>query len=534
MPAFRPKDVCVVIPTRRRWDMLERTLHSLRNQTVPGAEIIVLADAPEDEEHNLEGARLIKRPDTGVSERRNLGASTTDRKLILLLGDDTIPAPDLIERHLVRHNQDPDRTVAILGKIDWHPEVAGNALLSWLDRSGLQFDYASITNGDAGWARFYASNLSIKRDLFLEVGGFDEDFIFTYEDLDVGLRLGEAGMRLLYEPDARVFHHHIYDLDGLRRRFEATAEGEWLMIKKHPDFPAFFEPRLEQAERAPKASSLWPLVVDRIPEGNALRRRAEARAHVWYLQQVAGPFLARWEGQRDKEELIEYLGPEYDENMLRRHEALIEEEFDAAPSEEEFYRTSKMYLYDLTIFAMSGTKRPYRQALKGLVKPGARLLDWGCGIGADGLRFTDDGYKVAFADFDNPSTAFLRWRLKKRNLEADVYDIASDDIPGGFDAAYSFDVIEHVDDPIAFLEELEKRARIVMVNLLEPDPNDIHLHKPLPIKELIARAESKGLVYYRNFYGRSHLIAYRSGAKASLAGRAIGRARRWLADPYPG
>src|SRR5438067_9406396 len=124
-----------------------------------------------------------------------------------------------------------------------------------------------------------------------------------------------------------------------------------------------------------------------------------------------------------------------------------------------------MYLYDLTIFAMSPTKRPYRQALKRLVKPGARLLDWGCGIGADGLRCAEEGYRVAFADFDNPSTEYLRWRLKKRGIEAEVYDIAADDIPGGFDAAYSFDVIEHVDDPIAFLEELEKRAHVVMVNL---------------------------------------------------------------------
>lgn len=534
MPEFRPKDVCVVIPTRRRWDMLDRTLRALANQSIKGFEIIVLADAPEDEEHNLEGARLIKKPGTGVSERRNLGARTTDRALILLLGDDTIPAEDLIERHLVRHNQDPDRTVAILGKIDWHPEVAGSRLLQWLDRSGLQFDYASIQGGDAGWARFYASNLSIKRDLFLEVGGFDEDFIFTYEDLDVGLRLGQAGMRLLYEPDARVFHHHIYSVDDLKRRFEATAEGEWLMIKKHPDFPAFFEPRLAEAERAPRASELWPYIVDRLPKGNALRRRAESRTHIWYLQQVAPSFLARWEGQRDKEELIEYLGPEYDEQTLRGHETLIEKEFDSAPDEDTFYRTSTMYLYDLTIFAMSGTKRPYRAALKGLVKPGARLLDWGCGIGADGLHFAEDGYSVAFADFDNPSTAYLRWRLKKRGIDADVYDIESDDIPGGFDVAYSFDVIEHVDDSVAFLEQLEKRASIVMVNLLEPDPNDIHLHKPLPIKELIARAESKGLVYYRKFYGRSHLIAYRSGGQASVAGRALGRMRRWLADPYRG
>jgi GT2 family glycosyltransferase/2-polyprenyl-3-methyl-5-hydroxy-6-metoxy-1,4-benzoquinol methylase len=533
MPEFRPKDICVVIPTRQRWDMLARTLKAFRRQTVQGFEIIVLADATEEPSTPLDGARLILKPDTGVSERRNLGARTTDRKLLLLLGDDTIPTEDLIEQHLVRHNRDPDRTVAILGKIEWHPEVAGHPVLQWLDRSGMQFDYPASSNEEAGWARFYASNLSIKRDLFLEVGGFDEDFTFTYEDLDVGLRLGEAGMKLFYEPAARVLHHHVYDIEGLRRRFAATAEGEWLMIKKHPDFPAFFAPRIQAADEARPVSRLWPLVVDRIPLGNAIRRRAEARTHVWFLQQIADPFLSHWEAQREREDLMEYLGREYDENLLRGHEAAIEEEFDSAVDEETFYRTSRMYLYDLTVFAMSGTKRPYRQVLKKLVRPGARLLDWGCGIGSDGLRLIEDGYRVSFADFDNPSTAYLRWRLKQRGLEADVFDIASDTIPSGFDAAYSFDVIEHVDDPIGFLDQLDSLASVVIVNLLEPDPNDIHLHKPLPIKQLIDRAEKKGLIFYRKFHRRSHLIAYRTGT-ASVAGRAIGRARRLLADPFPG
>ena len=48
MPEFRPKDICVVIPTRQRWDMLARTLKAFRRQTVQGFEIIVLADATEE------------------------------------------------------------------------------------------------------------------------------------------------------------------------------------------------------------------------------------------------------------------------------------------------------------------------------------------------------------------------------------------------------------------------------------------------------------------------------------------------------
>jgi hypothetical protein len=166
------------------------------------------------------------------------------------------------------------------------------------------------------------------------------------------------------------------------------------------------------------------------------------------------------------------------------------------------------------------------------VPAGGRLLDWGCGIGSDGLRLMEAGYDVGFVDYDNPSTKYLRWRLTRRGMRAQVYDLAADDIPGGFDAAYSFDVIEHVDDPIAFLDELERRAAVVMVNLLEHDPNDTHLHKPLPIDEIIARAKGRGLLYYKRFYGRSHLIAYKTGS-ASRAERAIGRAKHMIESSFP-
>jgi SAM-dependent methyltransferase len=208
--------------------------------------------------------------------------------------------------------------------------------------------------------------------------------------------------------------------------------------------------------------------------------------------------------------LRDYLGPEFDMSLLRGHAAAVDDEEEQAPDEATFYRTSRMYLYDLTVFAMSGTKEPYLADLTGVVPKGARLLDWGCGIGSDGLDLAERGYRVSFADFDNPSTAYLRWRLERRGLDAEVYDIEKPGIPDGFDAAYSFDVIEHVEDPFAFLAELERRASIVAVNFLEPTPDDTHLHKPLPIPELIDHARRKGLVRYRRYHGRSHFVIYRT------------------------
>ena len=97
-------------------------------------------------------------------------------------------------------------------------------------------------------------------------------------------------------------------------------------------------------------------------------------------------------------------------------------------------------------------------------------------------------------------------------------------MPGGFDAAYAFDVIEHVADPFAFLGELEQRARLVVVNFLEPEPGDQDLHHELPIAKLLAHVARQRLRHYALLHRRSHLVLYEP-APASIAQRVLNRAR---------
>jgi hypothetical protein len=197
------------------------------------------------------------------------------------------------------------------------------------------------------------------------------------------------------------------------------------------------------------------------------------------------------------------------------------DEYTAAGGDAAHYRTSEAYLYDLTVFAMSGTKLPYLRDLTDLVAPGAHLLDYGCGIGSDGLRLIEAGYRVSFADFDNPSTRYLRWRLRERGLDAPVYDLDRERPPAGHDAVYAFDVIEHVPDAFGFLAELEACADLVCVNFLRETPDEaIALHRELPVRRLLAHAASRRLLRYRRYHGRSHLGLSRPG-RGGLRSRAV-------------
>src|SRR5512143_1865233 len=105
--------------------------------------------------------------------------------------------------------------------------------------------------------------------------------------------------------------------------------------------------------------------------------------------------------QREEAELRAYLGDAFDLDRLQRYQEQLDAEVTEIDDEQRFYETSQGYLYNLTAFAMTGTKLPYLRELVSRVPPGARLLDYGCGIGADGLLLLEAGYRVEFADFDN-------------------------------------------------------------------------------------------------------------------------------------
>src|ERR1700755_439336 len=124
--------------------------------------------------------------------------------------------------------------------------------------------------------------------------------------------------------------------------------------------------------------------------------------------------------ERELAELQAYLGDDYDHARLQRYEQAVDEELAEVGDEPTLYRTSKMYLYNLTAFAMSRTKEPYLADLTDLVPRGSRILAHGCGIGSDGLLLLEAGYEVGFADFATPSTEYLRWRLQKRGFEAPI------------------------------------------------------------------------------------------------------------------
>ena len=294
---MRPGDLDVVIATRERWAVLERTLSALRGQSVSGFRTIIVCDGTDQDVpprlRRSVGGFLVQEQ-AGLAAARNRGVAASEAPLVLFLGDDMIPGSDLVERHLERHDAEPGEGVGVLGRIEWHQAVAGRRLERWLAFSGAEFDYRDPSLAE--FESFSSDNVSLSRAVFEAVGGFDESLRSGYEDLELGRRLGQHGMRLAYEPRAIARHLHRHDWEAIIARFRGHAKGERLMASRFDWFTPRYRERIEAAAAAPAVSPVWISLAQLTPPWpRGVRSGVRKRADRWYLQQLAEPFLAAWD-----------------------------------------------------------------------------------------------------------------------------------------------------------------------------------------------------------------------------------------------
>jgi GT2 family glycosyltransferase len=295
--------ISVVIPTLNRPDSLPRVIRALGAQSAADRiELIVVADAKNESPVELGelpfAARTLHAGAPGASRARNAGWRAAAHPLVLFLGDDIVPAPDLVERHLALHARHPGDDVGVLGHVRWASELGRDAFMIWLDH-GIQFSYATIQGDEAGAGHFYSANVSLRRAMLEQVGGFDaERFPFLYEDIDLGRRLFERGFRLLYDRGAVGEHLHRPDLERWKARMTVQARAERAWIERYPDETPYFKTRFEAALAMRPRRGAFRELLRVIPPGTpALGHRVWRNADVYFRQQLGRPFLDAWNGQ---------------------------------------------------------------------------------------------------------------------------------------------------------------------------------------------------------------------------------------------
>ena len=273
----------VVIPTLGRSEALPHVLRRLR-----GVEVLLVVDSDGVVPGVPPHVRLLRADRPGASAARNVGIEHATQPVVLFLGDDIVAGRELLPRHHAFHTEHPAQAAALLGRVFYRRPTG---FMRWLEH-GIQSSYASIPGERAGWGHFYTTNVSVKRSLLQQAGGFDEALPFLYEDLDLGRRLADLGMELRYDPRAAGEHRHRTTVEDWERRMELVGAAERAFTTKHPDVEPYFKERLRPSDARGRGAKLAGLVNPKVPW---LGPKVWASADAFYTARLREPFMRGWD-----------------------------------------------------------------------------------------------------------------------------------------------------------------------------------------------------------------------------------------------
>jgi glycosyltransferase involved in cell wall biosynthesis len=241
----------VVMPTYRRETVLLEAIRRLLALTPPPAEIVVVDQTEQHASATAEALtawdaqgciRWLRRAAPSIPEAMNAGLLAARQEVVLFLDDDIRPDCDLVGAHLAAHGHND----LIAGQVlqpreEPEPLAAGE---------GFRFNSTAPT----AIGEFMGGNFSIKREVALALGGFDENFIgaaYRFE-AEFAHRYTQKHGPIRFEPAACIHHlqvpsggtrahgHHLRTLKPAHSVGEyyyllrVRPPGWWMRILRRP------------------------------------------------------------------------------------------------------------------------------------------------------------------------------------------------------------------------------------------------------------------------------------------------------------
>lgn len=296
------RPITIVVPVWNGRELLDTLLRSLRAQTHPIAEILVVDNGSADgsaEAAEQAGARVIRMgSNAGFARAVNRGIAECRTEWLALVNNDVEAAPDWLA-HLAAALDDDSAWFAT-GKI-----------LQASDRARLDGTFDALSRGGCAWrvgsGRPDGAEFSVRRrtsfvpgtaalfrtDLFRRVGMLDESFESYLEDVDFGLRCALAGLEGWYVPAALAWHRGSATLGRWHpQTVRRISRNQVFLVAKH--YPSGMILRCA-----------WPILVGQGLWGLlALRHRA---GWAWVLGKLEGVFRGKRKVQYSYKQLAEIL-----------------------------------------------------------------------------------------------------------------------------------------------------------------------------------------------------------------------------------
>lgn len=241
-PPVEEKLLCsVIVPVYNGAATILSCLDALVAQTVATTayEIIVVDDGSQDEtalrvqrwidHHSTLQTRLVRQSNAGPAAARNQGARLAQAPILLFTDADCAPTPTWVAAMLAPFAD---------------PAVVGVKGVYRTDQRGLapRFVQAEYEDRYDRMARLPVIDFidtysaGYRRSVFLANGGFDTTFLTaSVEDQEFSFRLARQGLRLVFVPQAQVFHLHDQSVREYARRKYAIGYWKALVARRHPE-----------------------------------------------------------------------------------------------------------------------------------------------------------------------------------------------------------------------------------------------------------------------------------------------------------
>ena len=246
--------VSFVVPTHRRPDSLLPTLAALLAVDYPADryEVVVVDDGSGDataavvEAVGREAAARVvylEQDNRGAATARNRGARCATGEILIFVDDDIVVEPSHVRDHLAARTTHGDPLVN--GHWEFPDDLAEamartpfgrfrREVEQWV-KDGIAAE--PLADGCTSPVTVTACNLGIRRELFWDLGGFDESFPYAgCEDQELSHRAVRAGCRLVYDRRIRLVHNdRRLDLHQFCQRQQRGACSAVYLARRHPE-----------------------------------------------------------------------------------------------------------------------------------------------------------------------------------------------------------------------------------------------------------------------------------------------------------
>ena len=222
-----PPRVSVIIPVHNAKNSLGRCLDALEASQMRDFELIVVDDQSTDGGETIAKQRCANfvrlETNSGAAAARNRAATMARSELLFFLDADVLVEPGTLGKILNVFADDPGVAATFCS---YQSNTPAKSFAS--QYKNLLHHYTHQISGREA-ATFCGGYGAIRRDIFLQVGGFDESYR-AMEDVELGYRLHQAGHRIVLSADIQLTHTKDYTLAGLVRADVLQRAIPWTKI----------------------------------------------------------------------------------------------------------------------------------------------------------------------------------------------------------------------------------------------------------------------------------------------------------------